>query len=161
MHHACDKMTRQSLVCVTMGGPSRARPLTNSSNRPANPKCGPAMTAADDYADSAMISAGHLAGPATDLTSDQFDSVAGSGGHSPGTTKRPAGHGAGSTSASARDPIGSAMEPAKHRYAPTDVVLHQCDTRYIYVIIDIICSVVTVLVYILCCLILCTTFREE
>ena len=73
------------------------------------------MTAADDYADSAMISAGHLAGPATDLTSDQFDSVAGADGHSPGTTKRPAGHGAGSTSASAKYPIGSAMEPAKHR----------------------------------------------
>ena len=144
-----------------MAGPSRARPLNNSSNGPANPKCGPAMTAADDYADSAMISAGHMAGPATDLTSDQFDSVAVSGGHSPGTTKRTAGPGAGATSASATSPSGSAMEPAKHRYAPTDVILHQCDTRYIYVIIDIICSVVTVSVHILYCLILCTMFREE
>ena len=224
MHHAFDQMARQSLACVTMGGPHTAGPPTDSINGPANPQCGPAMTSADYYADSAMISAGHMVGSATDLTSYRFDSAASSVGHQPGAASKPADHGAGSASASANHLIGSAMEPARHQpsaarlsvdccassasasasyltssasrpagqrvgsastqsgrrvgtltdpagqqsdaaigpanhqYDPTDVLPHRYDTRYIYVITDMICSVVTVLLYILCCLTLCTMF---
>ena len=137
---------------------------------------GAARVPAGHWAGSASASANHLIGSAMEPARHQpsaarlsVDYYMSSASHLTSSASRPAGQQVGSAVTQGGRRVGTPPDPAgqqsdaaiglaNHQYDPAHVLPHRYSTQYIYVITDMIRSVVTLSLYIMCCLVLCTMF---